>query len=157
MNKILLNNLPNRTKKEPIDTHFLNGMQVSRYHLFCQYNKYGNLSWADDAIDKHFKNNDIEDKQSLGLSAELQFYYQFKDKAGLIPTLDCGDNTDFIGILKGHLIRFDVTTNLSLKKQYWDRYLRFKNHVIVVWNKEENSWSFWVARKDKNGEFRKVR
>ena len=153
----ILDRITNHPKIEPLDTHYLEGMNSSRHHVFCVYNKYGSLKGANNVLDRRFEANEIEDKQCLGLSAELQFYHAFKDKAKLVPTLDCGDNTDFVGVIRGHLVRFDVTTNLSPKKKHWDRYLRYKFHYIAVWNKAENSWSFWVPRKNVEGEFKKVR
>ena len=153
----ILDKLLNHPNNEPLDTHYLEGMNSSRHHVFSVYNKYGSLTGANNVLDKRFESNDIEDKQCLGLAAELQFYHTFKDKAQLVPTLDCGDNTDFVGELKGHLVRFDVTTNLLPKKKKWERYLRYKYHYIAVWNKDEGSWSFWVAKKNQQGEFREIR
>lgn len=55
--------------------------------------------------------------QSLcGLIAELNFYHNYRKAFNLIPALDCGDKTDFVGFINKEIARIDVTTNPSFKK-----------------------------------------
>ena len=151
------NDLPNIPEKDPLETQFLDGMLLSRHHIFAVYNKYGDVKKAGSVLDSCLEKRDIEFKQYHGLDAELQFYHAFKTKMNLVPALDCGDNTDFVGNIKGQLVRFDVTTNLSNKADRWKLYSQYKYHLLALWDFQNNHCSFFVADKGQQCKFRKVR
>lgn len=149
--------LPETSGIDTLEVHYLEGMQLSRHHIFSHYNKYGNFYAAGKIADSRFVDGDIDISHNIGLSAELQFYHQFKARFNLVPSLDCGDNTDFVGEIKGHLVRFDVTTNLGYKHDDWEKYTKYKYHLIVLWDEKDNKWSCFVADKTSRGKFKKVK
>ena len=51
-----------------------------------------------------------------GLKAELGFYRNYRRVYQLTPALDCGDHTDFTGLVSNEIFRFDVTTNVDYKE-----------------------------------------
>lgn len=80
--------------------------------MFSTYHKYG-LTVAERVLDA--KADVIGRCGSVGLKAELQFYHANKDSMQLVPTLDCGDKTDFVGSYRNRFVRIDVTTNVNYK------------------------------------------
>ena len=82
------------------------------------------------------------------------FYHRFKDLLSLVPTLDCGDHTDFVGLVNGKLIRLDVTTKLETKHP--EDYRR-KYHYIVVYDTDSpmEEWKFFILGKDDKFELAK--
>lgn len=86
-----------------------------RKHIFSIYRKAG-LAIALKQIDKYYTSGELNDKTYKGLRAELGFFNHEKKKYGLRESLDSGNHADFIGMNKGRLLSFDVTTNASVKK-----------------------------------------
>ena len=129
---------------------YFDGMILSRHHVFSTYNKYENQDpqkCARKVLKDRLSEGDVELLQVFGLDAELEFYHLFREELQLVPALDCGDHTDFVGMLDGKLIRFDVTTNVSSKQKHWKNYIRYKNQVVVEWDVDNNSWSYYKADK----------
>lgn len=137
---------PTKSKTDDVENHYLEGIVASRHHAFSTYNKYNKII-ADKTLDERFRCGDIDAAQCMGLDVELRFFHAFKDKLHLVPALDCGDNTDFVGLVKGKLVRFDVTKNVDYKRKFWEKYLKYKYHVVAVWDCESNTWSYYVADK----------
>lgn len=135
------------------------GMTLTRHHVFSAYNYAESrardaFKAAGKAIEFQYKGDRIDSLGGMGVGVELLFYRRFKSKLSLIPTLDCGDHTDFAGSLNGQLIRIDVTTRLELKNV--DNYKR-PCHYIALYDIESRKerWKFYV--RDRKGTFKMVK
>ena len=95
-------------------THPADIYRRTRAHLFATYRKKG-YRGAKNLLDKKYAKM-FSRNCYLGLKAELYFYHTKKNCYDLVPALDCGDATDFSGIIDGHHARIDVTTNPKFKK-----------------------------------------
>ena len=140
--------LPRESEVTRMFERYFDGMILSRYHVFSTYNKYAKQNpqkKAGKILTKRLGGGDVELLQVIGLDAELEFYHTFKGKYQLVPSLDCGDHTDFVGMLNGQLTRFDVTTNVSSKQKHWKNYIRYNNQVVVEWDEDNNSWLHYKA------------
>ena len=151
MSVTFIDKLPKDSEVTRMFDHCYGGMILSRHHVFSTYNKYENdtpQEYAGNILTKRLNDGCVEIMQVLGLDAELEFYHLFREKLQLVPTLDCGDHTDFVGMLDEKLTRFDVTTNISFKQKYWKNYLHYQNQVVVEWSVDNKSWSYYNADKD---------
>jgi hypothetical protein len=151
MNAAFMYDFPKDSEVTRMLDHYYDGMILSRHHVFSTYNKYESQDpqkCAGNILTKRLNDGDVDLLQVFGLDAELEFYNAFKKNLQLVPTLDCGDHTDFVGMLNGQLTRFDVTTNVSSKQKYWKDYLRYENQVVVEWVVDNNDWMYYKADKD---------
>lgn len=144
---------------DPYALTVYDGMTLARHHVFSAYNyaqgrNRDAFNAADKAIDFQYKGDRIDANGGMGVGVELIFFQRFKDKLSLVPALDCGDHTDFVGIIKGKLIRIDVTTRLETKHP--DDYKR-ANHYIVVYDTDstKETWKFFA--RGRNGTFNMVK
>ena len=155
MRVTFINKFPEKSEVTLALNRHLEGMTLSRHHVFSTYNKYQNEDpnkIAGNVLLDRLVTGDLEQTQYIGLDAELEFYHAFKAKLQLVPALDCGDHTDFIGMWEGKLIRFDVTTNLNKKKP--QDYSYFENHIVVVYDAQSRSFEYYYAE---NGKFETVK
>lgn len=85
----------------------------ARHHAFSMLRYRG----TDDVI-KELSNIyvDLPQEALCGLIAELRFYLNYSKLFKLVPALDCGDKTDFSGLINNEMARIDVTTNATFKK-----------------------------------------
>ena len=154
MSVTFIDKLPKKSEVTLMFDRYFEGMELTRHHVFSTYNKYQNSdakTIADNVLCNRLKDGDVEVAQYVGLVAELEFYHAFRDKLHLVPALDCGDHTDFVGIRGGKLIRFDVTINLS-KKNPKD-YTHMDNHIVAVWDGQNHSCEYYYV---KDGRFEVV-
>ena len=150
MSATFIDKFPKTSEVTQMLERYFDGMILSRHHVFSTYNKYEKQNpqkKAGKILTKRLGEGDVELLQVIGLDAELEFYHLFKREHHLVPSLDCGDHTDFVGMLNGQLTRFDVTTNVSSKQKYWKDYLRYENQVVVEWVVDNNSWMYYKADK----------
>ena len=139
-----ISQLPKSEKVDADERHFLNGMMLTRHHVFCCYNKCG-LESAREVNNLRYAGHDISESQNIGLDYELIFFDAFRKELNLIPALDCGDHTDFVGFFKGEYLKIDVTGNLSEKQKCWENYRDDPNHLVAVYDKDKNEWSYYIA------------
>lgn len=147
-----IDKLPVSSKSNDEVLHFLGGITGTRRHAFATYNKYG-LNVGDKKVKEHYLHGDINEAQYIGVDLELKFYNDYKMKLDLVPALDCGDKVDFVGCIKGRLVRIDVTSKKSLKD--YKAYLMHKFHFVVEWNKITKRWAWFIADRNKK-DFRQV-
>ena len=151
MSAMFINEFPKKSEVTLTLNRHLENMTLSRHHVFATYNKYQNENpnkIAGNVLLDRLNNGDVEQTQYIGLDAELEFYHAFKDKFQLVPALDCGDHTDFVGLWEGKLIRFDVTTNINKKRP--EDYTRHNNHIVAVWDDQQCSCEYYYV---KDGQF----
>lgn len=137
-----LDKLPVRPKDDLL-VHQLEGIVRTRHHVFAAFNKYGvDVSkWANDT---HFKSGDISESQAIGVDYEIIFYNSFRETLNLVPALDCGDHTDFVGFFKGHYLRIDVTGNIHEKQSSWSDYCKYIDHIVAVYDEASTEWSYYI-------------
>ena len=82
--------------------------------LFSNFHK--DLSETYSWLESYRSSGTLSHHACLGLKAELTFYEQHQKEFQLVVAGDVGDHTDFAGQVDGRIIRFDVTTNLDVKK-----------------------------------------
>ena len=58
----------------------------------------------------------LDPRGFVGLKAELSFFHRNMESLQLTPAWDYGIKCDFSGMFDGRMCRFDVTTNLDVKK-----------------------------------------
>jgi len=140
------------SKYDPYELTVYDGMTLARHHVFSAYNKavrqFGDgVGSADHALLHQYKGDRIDTNAAMGVDIELKFYHRFRKSLRLVPALDCGDHTDFVGLAKGQIVRFDVTTN-SKNKNPSDYIL--KNQYVVEWsnNGKHDKWDFYRVRKN---------
>ena len=146
MSTVFLNELPKKSKTAFIIEQKVEGMVSSRHHIFSSYHKFKDRNpreIADNVLMSRFKKGDLDQSQVIGVDAELAFYHEFKDELNLVPALDCGDHTDFVGMWEGKLIRFDITTNLSYKKP--EDYIYKEYHIVAVWDNQNNDCEYYYV------------
>lgn len=85
----------------------------ARAHVFSTYTKRGYASALKLLSQKYAK--ELSRNCHVGLQAELYFYHAERERLDLVPALDCGDATDFSGIIDRQHARIDVTTNPKFK------------------------------------------
>lgn len=104
--------------------------------VFSKYHKNG-FDIALKCLENVVKNQ-IKFQAYVGLKAELYFYRDYIDEFKLTLSADVGDHSDFSGLYRGKVSRFDVTTNIDYKKL--DDYSPFQgnpvDYQIVLMNKE---------------------
>lgn len=139
--------LPSRSKDDLL-AHQLDGMVLTRHHVFSAFNKHGvdTSKWANDA---HYKSGDISESQTIGVNYEIIFYNSFRDELNLVPALDCGDHTDFVGFFKGHYLRIDVTGNIQEKQSAWCEYCKYQDHIVAVYDEASTEWSYYIPDGEK--------
>ena len=135
--------LPKDAGIDDLEKHYLDGIVLTRHHVYSTYNKNNDMAVAGKVLDSRVVDNDIDYLQCTGIDVELRFYHTFRPLFDLVPALDCGDHTDFVGVWKGKLVRFDVTSNASKKKDSLSNYLMRSNHIIVEWDKTKKRWRFF--------------
>jgi len=125
------------------------GMTLARRYVFSSYNLAcregrGGKESAEFALVESYKHGRVDLLGGKGVGAEILFFERFRSKLKLVPTLDCGDHTDFVGVLEGKMLRFDVTTQLRTKdpKDYASR-----DQVVVLYDcdSDEECWKFYTA------------
>jgi len=120
------------------------GMNLARHHVFSAFNyskrtKSNVEDLAGEALLEENKIGRVDGNGGMGIGVELKFFEKFQDELKLIPALDCGDHTDFAGMYKGSIARFDVTTCRESKQA--SDYTR-DNHWVVVYDSNGGTWSF---------------
>ena len=91
----------------------------------------------------------IRSSTKVLLAAHLRFYTAYRQVLKLIPTLSCGDCTDFVGEESGKMVRYFVLTDA---KGYGDKYQLYfdsmrgrrelcKTVVFSPWNQLFNFYS----------------
>lgn len=58
----------------------------------------------------------LDTRGYTGLKAEVSFFHRNMESLQLTPAWDYGIKCDFSGMFDGRMCRFDVTTNLDVKK-----------------------------------------
>lgn len=147
MKKNELNSIDFLSKYDPYELTVYDGMTLTRHHVFSAYNKAeredgDSVLSADHALLHQYKGVRVDTNSAMGVDIELKFYHRFRRSLQLVPALDCGDHTDFVGIAKGKLVRFDVTKNRNNKRAA-DYTLR--NQYVVEWSNEgrREKWEFY--------------
>lgn len=147
MKKNEMNAIDFLSKYDPYELTVYDGMTLARHHVFSAYNKAerenGNgVSSADHALLHQYKGDRVDTNSAMGVDIELRFYHRFRKSLQLVPALDCGDHTDFAGMMEGKLVRFDVAKNRH-NKQPADYTLQ--NQYVVEWSNAGRceKWRFY--------------
>lgn len=136
MKKSEMNAIDFLSKYDPYELTVYDGMTLARHHVFSAYNKAerenGNgVSSADHALLHQYKGDRVDANSAMGVDIELKFYHRFRRSLQLVPALDCGDHTDFVGIapesgtivgsqLNGNYCRGDTLGNFFEVEHEWD-------------------------------------
>ena len=127
------------------------GMTLARHHVFSSYNLahrkgQNEKSSAEHALVESYKYGRVDLHGGKGIGVEILFLVRFGEKLNLIPALDCGDHTDFVGEWKGKMFRFDVTTQLNAKNP---EDFSGRNQIVVVYDCESKKecWRFYTVVK----------
>lgn len=139
---VFLDRLPTIIKADTFEKHVMDDMLCVRHFVFATYLKYGYAA-ADAVLNSKYHDHVVGEDHCKGLDFELRFYHDFRDKLDLVPALDSGDHVDFVGILNGRLLRFDVTSNVSCKTSHWREYVKHKGHFVVTWIPGDDEWDFY--------------
>ena len=146
MSITFIQDLPRRSSDTIPEISSSDEMLMARHHAFSTCHKCGKEAANQVILFRHNK-QEISDHQCIGVDTELRFYDEFREKIRLVPALDCGDHTDYVGEWKNMMIRIDVTTNLKYKKV--SEYAEDENHLIVLWNiQEQFGESFHVKEEE---------
>lgn len=125
------------------------GITLARHHVFSSYNLAhrkgrNEKNSAEHALVESYKYGRVDLYGGKGIGVEILFLVRFGKKLNLIPALDCGDHTDFVGEWDGEMIRFDVTTQLNTKNP---EDFRDRNQIVVVYDCESKKecWRFYAV------------
>lgn len=136
-----------RLKSDPYELTEYDGMILARHHVFSAYNKAmrengDGMELAGKALAYQHDGNRIDTNPAKGVDVETRFYHRFRNSLNLVPALDCGDHTDFVGLVDGQLTRYDVTANLQNKTE--SDYV-LSNQYVVEWSNQgkQEKWHFY--------------
>ena len=136
------------------------GMTLARHHVFSSYNLAhrkgrNEKESAEHALYESYKYGRVDLYGGKGIGVEILFFVRFGKKLNLVPALDCGDHTDFVGVWKGNMSRFDVTAQLNTKRpeDFSD-----DNQIVVVYDCESKKecWRFYAVAKNRKFKLIKV-